>query len=171
MTDSVLPQFGSWWRSAGERIGAGAKIPPGASSTPYDNEAQPVGDRVWDVVMEYISDADSSVTVRTNGFNAANQGMGDVGVPTTVWMPFAPAPRVETVTVRLPTRITEKWLPSIKVTESGTAVQFLTVNVYEHVPEPGAEMQLWDGVLPATGEVTVWDGSREIPTVLDVKIN
>lgn len=32
MTDSVLPQFGSWWRSAGERIGAGAKIPPGASS-------------------------------------------------------------------------------------------------------------------------------------------
>lgn len=30
MTDSVLPQFGSWWRSAGERIGAGAKIPPGA---------------------------------------------------------------------------------------------------------------------------------------------
>lgn len=168
MTDSVLPPFGEWWRSAGERDGDGALLHANSSSTLYGKYALPAGSRKWTIEYEYSADAEAVVWLVVNRYSDANVKLGEAAIHDRR-LPAAQNSRVVT-DLELPAAVTDKWLPSMFV-RPGADVKFNYVKVYEtSAPAPaGPAVTVWDGAAEVAASVSVWDGAREVPATLEIQ--
>ena len=164
MPNSVLPVFGAWWRSAGTRQGNGASLPAGATTTPYDNFAVPVGSKRWSVELEYSADAPVTVAIRYNHITAG-KGVArqtDVGRFT--------LEAGSGVTRRIDFELSDSphpnWLPSLGMMGGGAS--FTSVKVFETPADTGPRVVVWDGATEVPATVTVWDGAKEVACTVEV---
>lgn len=167
MTDSVLPPFGEWWRSAGARDGDGALLHANSSSTVYDKLALPRRDGRWSVEFEYSADAEAVVWLVVNRYSDANVKMGEAAIFDRR-LPAAQSRRV-VLGVELPAKVDAKWLPSIVVRPGGADVMFNWVKVYETPAQKGPAVSVWDGTDEIGVDVTIWDGTQELPATAEIQ--
>lgn len=164
MPNSVLPVFGAWWRSSGTRSGDGAYLPAGATTTPYDNFAVPVGGMRWSVELEYSAAAPVNLTIRHSHVNAGEE------VARQTEIGRFPLEAGSGVTKRIDFVLTDsphpKWLPSLS--PLGGGVSFTSVKVYETPVDAGPPVTVWDGVKEVPASVTVWDGTKEVACTVEV---
>ena len=164
MPNSVLPVFGAWWRSSGTRQGDGAELPQGATSTPYDNFALPVGSKRWSLELEYSAAAPTNLVIRHNHINADKE----VARQTEIGR-FSLAAG-SGVTQRIDFRLTDSthpsWLPSLSPIDGG--VRFASVKVYETPADTGPRVSVWDGATEVPATATVWDGAKEVACTVEV---
>ena len=171
MADSSIPALGAWWRSKGQRRDAGAFLPAGASTTPYDGSAVPVGSRRFTFEIAYSADAGSQLDLRVNWFSEAKKkvsGPFDLkSVPLAVGQGATVVAEVE-----LPANPSPLWLPSVSVPAAASDVLLLSLKVYE-TPVPlapaGPSVTVWDGGREVAATVTVWDGAKEIPVSIEIQ--
>ena len=164
MADSIFPVLGAWWRSKGVRQGDGATLPAGASTTPYDSAAMPVGSRKFTFEIDYRDTSESRLDLRVNWFNDNKVKINGPFDITTVTLPQGQTKVV--AEVELPAGTAPRWLPSIAVpTGSGEAV-ISSLKIYE-TPVKVQPVFVWDGVREAAATITVWDGAREVPASIE----
>lgn len=164
MADSIFPVLGAWWRSKGSRQGGGATLPAGASTTPYDSAAMPVGSRKFTFEIDYQDSADASIDLRVNWFNDNKVKINGPFNISTVTLPRGQTKVV--AEVELPASTAPRWLPSIGVpTDSGDAA-ILSLKIYE-TPVKAQPVFVWDGAREAAATITVWDGAREVPASIE----
>ena len=164
MPDSALPVLGAWWRSSGTRRGDGADIPPGASTTPYDNFAVPVGGKRWSLELEYSTAAPATLSLRQTHITASREvaRQTDIG---------RYALEVGSgVTRRIDFELGDSplpyWLPSLGAV--GNTVSFAAVKVYETPASSGPTVAVWDGSKEVPATATVWDGTKEVACTVEV---
>lgn len=167
MTDSVLPPFGEWWRSAGERSGDGVLLHANSSSTVYDKYALPRRGGRWVVEFEYSADAEAVVWLVVNRYSDANVKMGEAAIFDRR-LPAAQNSRV-VLGVDLPSKVDAKWLPSVVVRPGGSDVKFNWVKVYETPVPAGPAVSVWDGTSELAADVALWDGAYYIPTTIEIQ--
>lgn len=164
MPNSVLPVFGAWWRSSGTRSGDGADLPAGATTTPYDNFAVPVGGKRWSVELEYSAAAPVTLVIRHNHINAGKE------VARQTEIGRFPLEAGSGVTKRIDFDLTDSphpnWLPSLSPSDG--RVSFTSVKVYETPVNAGPPVTVWDGVKEVPASVTVWDGAKEVACTVEV---
>ena len=164
MADSVFPVFGAWWRSAGTRLGDGAVLPNGATSTPYDGSAVPVGSKRWSAEIVYTADAPVTLSIRHNHFNA-----GKTRIRQSEPFVFPLAVGVS-VSRRIDFALTDtnqpNWLPSLGAV--GGQISFSSVKVYETPAPAGPTVTVWDGGKEVPATISVWDGSKEVACTAEV---
>lgn len=164
MADSIFPPLGSWWRSRGSQQGAGAALPAGASTTPYDGSAMPVGSRRFTFEIDYQDAAEAQLELRVNWFNDRKVKINGPFNITTVTLP-AGQTKV-TADVELPASTAPRWLPSIAVPTSSGEAGISSLKVYETPAKPNP-VTVWDGSREGAATITVWDGSREVPASIE----
>ena len=164
MAESILPVLGAWWRSKGARVGDGATLPAGASTTPYDSAATPVGSRKFTFEIDYQDSAAASVDLRVNWFN---DNKVKVNGPFSIANVALPQGQAKVVAeVELPANTAPRWLPSIGVpADSGDAV-ISSLKIYE-TPVKVQPVTVWDGAHESAATVTVWDGAHEVPASIE----
>lgn len=166
MADSIFPAIGSWWRSKGSQQGAGAALPAGASTTPYDSAAMPVGSRRFTFEIDYRDTAEARLALRVNWFNARKV---KIDGPYTITSVTLPAGQTKvTVDVELPGSMAPRWLPSILMVEGSEEAAISALKVYETPANPNP-VTVWDGAKEVPVTVTVWDGAREVPASIEFK--
>lgn len=164
MADSIFPLLGAWWRSKGVRQGDGTALPAGASTTPYDDSAMPVGSRKFTFEVDYRDTSEARIDLRVNWFNDRKVKVGGPYLITTVTLP---ADQTKVLAdVELPAGTAPRWLPSIAVpTDSGEAA-ISSLKVYETPAKPNP-VTVWDGGKEVPVAVTVWDGASEVPASIE----
>lgn len=164
MPNSVLPAFGAWWRSAGTKRGDGVELPPGATTTPYDNHSVPVGSKRWSIELEYSAAAPATLIVRQTHITASNE------VARQTELGRYPLAAGSGVTRRIDIELGDsphpKWLPSLSPAD--TAVSFASVKVYETPASTGPTITVWDGAKEVPATVAVWDGAKEVACTAEV---
>uniref|UniRef100_A0AAU8B0I9 Uncharacterized protein n=1 Tax=Dulem virus 38 TaxID=3145756 RepID=A0AAU8B0I9_9CAUD len=160
---SVFPVVGAWWRQNGTRVGNGARLKAGTSTTPYDQYAQPVGGRRWTVEVEYLADDFPHLKVVANHFRGGKKVASREVASEFLGASHSLAPH--TFEITLPDGFTEAWLPSLRV---GVDTEIQAARFYETPPRETAAVQVWEGDHIVTAHVTVWDGEKEVPARLDV---
>lgn len=164
MADSIFPVLGAWWRSKGARQGDGVTLPAGASTTPYDSAAMPVGSRKFTFEINYQDTAEARVDLRVNWFNDNKVKINGPFNIATVTLPQGQTTVV--AEVELPASTAPRWLPSIGVpADSGDAV-ISSLKIYE-TPVKVQPVFVWDGAREAAATITVWDGAREVPASIE----
>lgn len=168
MAESLFPVLGAWWRNRGTRQGDGASLPPGASTTPYDNSAVPVESRRFTFEITYSADASAKVVLRVNWFSV---GKTKVSGPFNLVSVALDAAQGRTVTaeVTLPDNPSPRWLPSVGVLPESGEVTISSLKVYETQAPPGPAVTVWDGAAERPCAVTVWDGTRELPATVEIQ--
>lgn len=164
MAESILPVFGAWWRSKGTRVGDGATLPAGASTTPYDSSAMPVGSRKFTFEIDYQDSAAASIDLRVNWFNDNKVKINGPFNIATVTLPQGQTKVVEEV--ELPASTAPRWLPSIGVPADSGDVTISSLKIYE-TPVKVQPVTVWDGASESAATVTVWDGAREVPASIE----
>lgn len=164
MADSILPVLGAWWRSKGARVGDGATLPAGASTTPYDSAATPVGSRKFTFEIDYQDSAAASIDLRVNWFT---DNKVKINGPFNIANVALPQGQTKVVAeVELPASAAPRWLPSIGVpADSGDAV-ISSLKIYE-TPVKVQPVTVWDGASESAATVTVWDGASEVPASIE----
>lgn len=164
MADSVLPVFGSWWRSAGTRLGDGAVLPNGATTTPYDDSAVPVGSKRWSSEIVYSADAPVSLSIKHNHFDAGKTKTRQTAVDA---FPLAAGSGVSR---RIDFVLTDtgqpNWLPSLGAV--GGQISFSSVKIYETPAPAGPTITVWDGAKEVPATISVWDGTKEVACTVEV---
>lgn len=170
MADSVLPALGDWWRSEGKRQGTSVYLYSGASTTPYDNAAVPVGSRKFTLEITYTSGSSNQIDARVNWFNDAKAKMaGPFYIKT---FDLAPAKAgTALLEVELPASTHPRWLPSLRVPDSAHDILLHSLKVYETpAPAPqGPAATVWNGTDEIGVVVTVWDGANELPAHVEIQ--
>lgn len=164
MADSVLPVFGAWWRSAGTRRGDGAEIPAGASTTPYDNSAVPVGGKRWTIEFEYSAAAPVNIAIRQNHVTAGKEVARQTEVTTVLLS--AGTDVVRRIDIELGDSPHPNWLPSLRLVDG--PVNFTSIKVYETPVNAGPPVTVWGGAKEVEATVTVWDGAKEVACTVEV---
>lgn len=164
MADSVLPAFGSWWQSASRIVADGITIPAGATSTPYDNSAVPVGSKRWSIELTYTTTAAASLSIRHSHFNAAKSKIRQTTIDD------FPLEVGRLVTRRIDFMLTDSeqpnWLPSIA--SLGSDITIKAVSVYETPAPAGPIVTVWDGRKEVPATISVWDGRKEVACTVEV---
>lgn len=164
MADTIFPILGDWWRSKGARQGDGATLPAGASTTPYDSAAMPVGSRKFTFEIDYRDTAEARIDLRVNWFNDNKVKInGPFGI-TTVTLPQGQTKVV--VEAELPASTAPRWLPSIGVPAGSSDAAISSLKIYE-TPVKVQPVTVWDGARESAATVTVWDGAREVPASIE----
>lgn len=164
MPNSVLPVFGNWWRSSGTRLGDGAVIPAGATTTPYDDIAVPVGSKRWSVELEYSAAAPYNLVIRHNHLTASKEVARQTEIGRFTLAAGSGVSR--RIDFQLADTAHPNWLPSLSPTNG--EVSFASVKVYETPADTGPKVTVWDGTKEAEATVTVWDGSKEVAGTVEV---
>lgn len=163
MPNSVLPVFGAWWRSSGTRRGDGADLPAGATSTPYDNYAVPVGGKRWSVELEYSAAAPVILIIRRSHLDASKEVARQTEIGR---FPLeAGSGATKRIDFGLEDSPHPNWLVSLSPSDG--AVSFASVKVYE-TPAAGTPVTVWDGAKEVPASVTVWDGTKEVACTVEV---
>jgi hypothetical protein len=164
MADSVLPAFGSWWQSSSRIVADGIMLPAGATSTPYDNSAVPVGSKRWSVELTYTTTAAATLSIRHNHFNASKSKIRQ-----TVIDDF-PLSVGRLVTRRIDFLLSDtdqpNWLPSLAAV--GGDITIKAVSVYETPAPAGPAVTVWYGRKEVPATITVWDGRKEVACSVEV---
>lgn len=170
MAESLFPVLGAWWRNRGTRQGDGASLPPGASTTPYDNSAVPVESRRFTFEITYSAASAAKVVLRVNWHDSDRKKIGGPFNLVSVALEAAQGKTV-TAEVTLPDNPAPRWLPSIGVTSESGEVTISSLKVYETpAPAPtGPAAAVWDGASELACIVTVWDGAKELPASIDIQ--
>nr|DAX53613.1 MAG TPA: hypothetical protein [Caudoviricetes sp.] len=168
MADSILPALGDWWWSKGKRQGTSVYLNAGASTTPYDGAAVPVGSRKFTFEVTYTSGGSNQIDVRVNWFNDAKAKVAGPFDIKTFDLPSAQA-GTALLEVELPSSASPRWLPSLLVPASAHDILIHSLKVYETPAPPGPAATVWTGSEEAAATVTVWDGTHEIPATLEIQ--
>lgn len=164
MADSVLPAFGSWWQSSSHVVADGITLPAGATSTPYDSNAVPVGSKRWSIELTYTTTAAASLSIRHNHFNAAKSKIRQTTIDD------FPLEVGRLVTRRIDFVLTDSeqpnWLPSVAAV--GGDVTIKAVSVYETPAPAGPTVTVWDGRKEVPATISVWDGRKEVACTVEV---
>ena len=164
MADSISPPLGSWWRSRGSQQGAGATLPAGASTTPYDGSAMPVGSRRFTFEIDYQDAAEARIDLRVNWFNDNKVKINGPFNVATVTLPQGQTKVV--AEVELPASTAPRWLPSIGVPADSSDAAISSLKIYE-TPVKAQPVTVWDGASESAATITVWDGAREVPASIE----
>lgn len=167
MADTIFPVLGAWWRSKGSRVGGGAALPAGASTTPYDSAAMPVGSRKFTFEIDYQDTAEVRIDLRVNWFNDNKVKINGPFDITTVTLP-----RGQTKVVaefELPASTAPRWLPSIGVPAGSGDAVISSLKIYE-TPVKAQPVFVWDGASEGAATITVWDGAREVPASIEFQV-
>lgn len=170
MADSILPALGDWWWSKGKRQGGGVYLSAGASTTPYDGAAVPVGSRKFTIEITYTSGNSNRLDVRVNWFNDAKVKVaGPFDIKTFDLSPAQAGTAL--LEVELPASTYLRWLPSLLVPTSAHDILVHSLKVYEtQAPAPqGPAATVWNGTDEIGVVVTVWDGANEIPATIEIQ--
>ena len=162
---SLLPALGSWWRSAGSQRGEGAYLNVGASTTPYDNAAIPVGDRRFTFELQYTSGDPNILNVRVNKFSDKNVKLDGPFQVKRVDLASGKASTVK-IEVEIPASVGPKWLPSLLVDPSGHDILVHSLKVYAS-PKPATPISVWDGEAEQACTISIWDGASELSAGID----
>lgn len=168
MSESLFPVLGAWWRSRGQRQGAGASLPPGASTTPYDGSAVLAEPRRFTFDITYSAAAAAKVDLRVNWFSAGKAKVGGPFNLVSVALDAAQG-KVVTAEVTLPDNPSPRWLPSVGVPPESGEVLISSLKVYETPAPSGPAVTVWDGAAERPCAVTVWDGTRELPATVEIQ--
>nr|DAX78990.1 MAG TPA: hypothetical protein [Caudoviricetes sp.] len=164
MADSVLPAFGSWWQSSSRVVADGITLPAGATSTPYDNNAVPVGSKRWSVELTYTTTAAATLSIRHNHFNAGKSKIRQTPIDD------FPLSVGSLVTRRIDFVLTDteqpNWLPSLA--SVGGDITIKAVSVYETPAPAGPTVTVWDGRKEVPATISVWDGRKEVACTVEV---
>lgn len=164
MADSVLPAFGSWWQSSSRIVADGITLPAGATSTPYDGSAVPVGSKRWSVELTYTTTAAATLSIRHNHFNA---GKSKIRQTTIDDFPLSVG---RLVTRRIDFLLSDtdqpNWLPSLAAV--GDDITIKAVSVYETPAPAGPAVTVWDGRKEVPATISVWDGRKEVACSVEV---
>lgn len=164
MADSALPVFGAWWRSAGTRLGDGAVLPDGATSTPYDSSAVAVGSKRWSAEIVYTADSPVSLSIRHNHFSDGKTKIRQTPIDD---FPLATGSGVSR---RIDFVLTDteqpNWLPSFGAV--GGQISLSSVKIYETPAPAGPTVTVWDGAKGVPATISVWDGSKEVACTVEV---
>lgn len=164
MADSLLPALGSWWRSKGSQQGAGATLPAGASTTPYDGSAMPVGSRRFTFEIDYRDTSEARIDLRVNWFNDRKVKLDG---PYSIASVTLPAGQTKVLAdVELPAGTAPRWLPSIAVQAGSGEAAISSLKVYETTTKPNP-VTVWDGAREVAVIMTVWDGAKEVPASIE----
>lgn len=164
MADTIFPVLGAWWRSKGSRMGDGATLPAGASTTPYDSAAMPVGSRKFTFEVDYRDTAEARIDLRVNWFNDNKVKINGPFNVATVALPLGQTKVV--AEVELPASAAPRWLPSIGVPADSGDAAISSLKIYETPAKPNP-VTVWDGDKEVTVTVTVWDGAKEVPASIE----
>ena len=164
MADSIFPVLGAWWRSNGARVGDGATLPAGASTTPYDSAAMPVGSRKFTFEVDYRDAAEARVDLRVNWFNDNKVKINGPFNVATVTLPQGQTKVV--AEVELPDSKAPRWLPSLGIPADSSDAAISSLKIYE-TPVKAQPVTVWDGARESAATVTVWDGVREVPASIE----
>lgn len=170
MADSILPALGDWWWSKGKRQGTSVYLNAGASTTPYDGAAVPVGSRKFTLEVTYTSGHANKVDVRVNWFNDAKVKVAGPLDVKTFDLPSAQG-GTALLEVDLPVDPRPRWLPSLLVPASAHDILVHSLKVYETpAPAPqGPTTTVWNGTDEIGVVVTVWDGANELPATVEIQ--
>lgn len=168
MAESILPALGDWWWSKGKRQGGGVYLNAGASTTPYDGAAVPVGARKFTLEVTYTSGNANQIDVRVNWFNDAKAKMAGPFDVKTYDLPSAQA-GTALLEVELPSSTYPRWLPSLLVPASAHDILVHSLKVYETPAPAGPVTTVWNGTDEIGVAVTVWDGATEIPATVEIQ--
>lgn len=164
MADSIFPILGAWWRSKGTRQGDGATLPAGASTTPYDNAAIPVGSRKVTFEIDYQDAAAARIDLRVNWFNDNKVKINGPFNIATVALPQGQTKVV--AEVELPDSTAPRWLPSLGIPADSSDAAISSLKIYE-TPVKTQPVFVWDGAREEAATITVWDGAREVPASIE----
>lgn len=164
MADSIFPVLGAWWRSNGVRQGDGATLPAGASTTPYDSAAMPVGSRKFTFEVDYRNASEARIDLRVNWFNDRKVKINGPFNITTVTLPQGQTKVV--AEVELPASTAPRWLPSIGVPADSGDAAISSLKIYE-TPVKAQPVFVWDGAREGAATITVWDGASEMPASIE----
>lgn len=164
MPTSALPVFGAWWRSSGTRTGDGAELPTGATTTPYDNFAVPVGSKRWTIEFEYSAAAPVNIAIRQNHVTAGKEVARQTEVTSVLLAAGTNVSR--RIDIELGDSPHPNWLPSLRMVDG--PVSFTSVKVYETPVATGPTITVWDGAKEVPTAVTVWDGTKEVACSAEV---
>lgn len=164
MADSIFPVLGAWWRSKGTRQGDGATLPAGASTTPYDSAAMPVGSRKFTFEVYYQDAAEARMDLRVNWFNDNKVKINGPFSIATVTLPQGQTKVV--AEVELPASAAPRWLPSIGIPADSSDAAISSLKIYE-TPVKVQPVFVWDGAREGAATITVWDGAREVPASIE----
>ena len=164
MANSIFPVLGAWWRSKGARQGDGATLTAGASTTPYDSAAMPVGSRKFTFEIDYQGSADTSIDMRVNWFNDNKVKINGPFNIATITLPREQTKAV--AEVELPASTAPRWLPSIGVPADSSDVAISSLKIYE-TPVKVQPVTVWDGAREGAATITVWDGAREVSASIE----
>lgn len=169
MADSILPTISNWWWSKGKRQGdGGVYLNAGASSTPYDGSAVPVGSRKFTLEITYTSGNSNQIGVRVNRFNDAKVKVaGPFDIKTFDLSPAQAGTAL--LEIELPANPNPRWLPSLIVPASAHDILIHSLKVYETPAPAGPATTVWNGTDELGVAVTIWDGTAEIPTTIEIQ--
>lgn len=164
MANSVLPAFGSWWKSASRIVADGITLPAGGTSTPYDDSAVPVGSKRWSVELTYTITTAASISIRHNHFNAGKSRIRQTAIDS------FPLSVGRLVTRRIDFLLSDtdqpNWLPSLAA--AGGDITIKAVSVYETPAPAGPTVKVWDGTKEVPATISVWDGRKEVACTVEV---
>lgn len=164
MADSVLPAFERWWQSSSRVVADGITLPAGATSTPYDGSAVPVGSKRWSVELTYTTTAAATLSIRHNHFNAGKSKIRQTAIDD------FPLSVGRLVTRRIDFLLSDtdqpNWLPSFAAV--GGDITIKAVSVYETPAPAGPAVTVWDGRKEVPATITVWDGRKEVACSVEV---
>lgn len=168
MADSIIPDLGDWWWSKGKRQGTSVYLNAGASTTPYDGAAVPVGSRRFTFEVTYTLGDQGRIDVRVNWFNDAKVKVAGPFDVKTFGLPPAQA-GTTLLEVDLPADPRPRWLPSLLVPASAHDILIHSLKVYETPASQGPTTTVWNGTDEIGVVVTVWDGANEIPATVEIQ--
>jgi hypothetical protein len=168
VADSILPDLGDWWWSKGKRQGTSVYLNAGASTTPYDGAAVPVGSRRFTFEVTYTSGDQGRIDVRVNWFNDAKVKVAGPFDVKTFDLPPAQA-GTTLLEVDLPADPRPRWLPSLLVPAGAHDILIHSLKVYETPASQGPTTTVWNGADEIGVVVTVWDGANEIPATVEIQ--
>lgn len=164
MPESVMPKFESWWWSVGKREADGVTLSAGATSTPYDSSAVPVGGKKWTLELVYSAAAPVQLALRHNHFTASKTKTTQTEIDRYALDAGQKGTKVIDFTLSETTQ--PNWLPSLAVFNADLTLH--SVAFYETPAPSGPQVTVWDGLKEVKGTVTVWDGAREVPCTVEV---
>ena len=164
MVDSVLPAFERWWKSSSRIVADGIMLPAGASSTPYDGSAVPVGSKRWSVELTYTTTTAATLLIWHNHFNAGKSTNRRTLIDN------FPLSVGRLVTRRIDFLLSDtdqpNWLPSLAV--AGGDITIKAVSVYETPAPAGPTITVWDGRKEVPATISVWDGREGVACTVEV---
>lgn len=168
MADSILPALGDWWWSKGKRQGTSVYLNAGASATPYDGAAVPVGSRRFTFEVTYTTGDSSRIDVRVNWFNDSKVKVSGPFDVKSFDLPHAQN-GAALLGVELPASTYPRWLPSLLVPASAHDILIHSLKIYETPSPAGPITTVWNGTDEIGVSVTVWDGAKEIPATVEIQ--